>query len=172
MKTYKQFNEQTQQHLHEVDRMNFGIPGSGLLMKGLGYLAKPAVYRTLGTMETGHQLYKDIKNKKPIGKTIANTAGNLLTTFAPYEKGFLKALRSKRFVSGVGLNLAGYDEKSDNNQTSNKTNSNNSKFSDIRGGDSKVDGYGKPKINSIKGVANRTNVKPKKYLTDLDLYKK
>ena len=64
MKTYKEFNEQAQHHLHEVDRMNFGIPGSGLLMKGLGYLMKPAVYRTLGTIETGHQLYKDIKNKK------------------------------------------------------------------------------------------------------------
>ena len=157
MKTYKEFNEQAQHHLHEVDRMNFGIPGSGLLMKGLGYLMKPAVYRTLGTIETGHQLYKDIKNKKPIGKTVANTAGNLLTTFAPYEKGFVKALRSKRFLSGFGLNMAGYDEKSDNNnKTNNKTNNNNSKFSDIRGGNGKVDGYGKPK----------------KYLTDLDLYKK
>ena len=163
MKTYKQFNEQAQYHLHEIDRMNFGIPGGGLIAKGLGYLAKPLVYRTLGTIETGHQLYKDIKNKKPLGKTLANTAGNLLTTFAPYEKGFFKALRSKRFLSGVGLNMAGYDEKSDNknNQTSNKTNNNNSKFSDIRGGDNKVDGYGKPKINNVKGVAKRTNVQPK-----------
>ena len=114
MKTYKEFNEQAQHHLHEVDRMNFGIPGSGLLMKGLGYLAKPAVYRTIGAVETGHQLYKDIKNKKPIGKTIANTAGNVLTTLAPWHKGFGKALKSKRFLSGFGLNMAGNDEKSDN----------------------------------------------------------
>ena len=54
----------------------------------------------------------------------------------------VKALRSKRFLGGVGLNMAGYDEKSDNknNQTSNKTNSN----------------------NSIKGAAKRTNVEPNK----------
>ena len=146
MKTYKQFNEQAQHHLHEIDRMNFGIPGGGLIAKGLGYLAKPMVYRTLGTIETGHQLYKDIKNKKPIGKTVANTAGNLLTTFAPYEKGFLKALRSKRFLGGVGLNMAGYDEKSDN--TNNKNNTTN-----------KVQG------SPVKGASK---VKPQKFNYDTD----
>jgi len=146
MKTYKQFNEQAQHHLHEIDRMNFGIPGGGLIAKGLGYLAKPMVYRTLGTIETGHQLYKDIKNKKPIGKTVANTAGNLLTTFAPYEKGFLKALRSKRFLGGVGLNMVGYDEKSDN--TNNKNNTTN-----------KVQG------SPVKGAKN---VKPQKFNYDTD----
>jgi len=50
-----------------------------------------------------------IKNKKPIGKTIANTAGNVLTTIAPYNKGLVKSLKSKRFLSGLGLNVAGSD---------------------------------------------------------------
>ena len=113
MKTFKQFNEEAQYHLHEVDRLGFGIPGGGFLMRGgasvIKQLAKPYVYRGIGAFETGRQLYKDIKNKKPIGKTIANTAGNVLTTVAPYHKGFLKSLKSKRFLGGVGLNAAGSD---------------------------------------------------------------
>ena len=114
MKTFKQFNEEAQYHLHEVDRLGFGIPGGGLLMRGgaslIKQLAKPYVYRGIGAFETGRQLYQDIKNKKPIGKTIANTAGNVLTTIAPYHKGFLKSLKSKRFLSGLGLNVAGSDD--------------------------------------------------------------
>ena len=114
MKTFKEFNEEAQYHLHEIDRVGVGIPFAGPIMKGGGYilkqLAKPHVYRGLGAVETGRQLYQDIKNKKPIGKTIANTAGNVLTTIAPYHKGFLKSLKSKRFLSGVGLNVAGSDD--------------------------------------------------------------
>ena len=115
MKTFKQFNEEAQYHLHEIDRMGvgFGIPFAGPIIKGgatvLKQLAKPYVYRGIGAVETGRQLYQDIKNKKPIGKTIANTAGNVLTTIAPYNKGFGKALKSKRFLSGLGLNVAGSD---------------------------------------------------------------
>ena len=87
---------------------------------------------------------------------LGGTSGERAVSLAS-GRACIKALKSKRFLSGVGLNMAGYDEKSDNNnKTNNKTNNNNSKFSDIRGGNGKVDGYGKPK----------------KYLTDLDLYKK
>ena len=61
-------------------------------------------------------------------------------------------------TSGLFANAGntGGAKSDNNNKTNNKTNNNNSKFSDIRGGNGKVDGYGKPK----------------KYLTDLDLYKK
>ena len=71
MKTFKQFNEEAQYHIHEVDRLGFGIPGGGFLMRGgasvIKQLAKPYVYRGIGAFETGRQLYRDIKNKKPIG---------------------------------------------------------------------------------------------------------
>ena len=113
MKTFKQFNEEAQYNLHELPGEGVGFPLVGPIVKGgatiLKQLAKPHVYRGIGAVETGRQLYKDIKNKKSIGKTIANTAGNVLTTVAPYHKGFLKSLKSKRFLGGVGLNAAGSD---------------------------------------------------------------
>ena len=113
MKTFKQFYEEAQYYLHELPGEGVGFPLAAPIIKGgatvLKQLAKPHVYRALGAAETGRQLYQDIKNKKPISKTIANTAGNVLTTIAPYNKGFGKALKSKRFLGGVGLNVAGSD---------------------------------------------------------------
>ena len=152
MKTFKQFNEEAQYHLHEIDRLGFGIPGGGLLLKGLGYLNKAAspLYRGFGAYDTGKKVYKSIKDKKGPAHT-ALTALSGLQYAAPLNKGknFVRQMgnfvKSKRFGIGLGSEIASEyidDAQKEKKKTSNTTNS-------------------KPK-----------ETKPKKYLTDLDLYKK
>ena len=147
MKTFKQFNEEAQYHLHEIDRLGFGIPGGGLLMKGLGYLNKAAnpLYRGYGAYKTTKDVYKSIKDKKGPART-ALTALSGLQYAAPLNKGknFIRQVgnfvKSKRFGVGLGAEIAG----------------------------EMIDDAEKEK----KKTLNTTNSKPKRYLTDLDLYKK
>ena len=147
MKTFKQFNEEAQYHLHEIDRLGFGIPGGGLLMKGLGYLNKAAnpLYRGYGAYKTTKDVYKSIKDKKSPART-ALTALSGLQYAAPLNKGknFIRQVgnfvKSKRFGVGLGAEIAG----------------------------EMIDDAEKEK----KKTSNTTNSKSKKYLTDLDLYKK
>ena len=113
MKTFKQFNEEAQYHLHEIDRLGFGIPGGGLLMKGLGYLNKAAnpLYRGYGAYKTTKDVYKSIKDKKSPART-ALTALSGLQYAAPLNKGknFIRQVgnfvKSKRFLGGVGAETA------------------------------------------------------------------
>ena len=113
MKTFKQFNEEAQYHLHEIDRVGFGIPGAGLVAKGLGYLNRAAnpIYRAYGAYDTGKKIYKSIKDKKGPAHT-ALTALSGLQYAAPLNKGknFVRQmgnfLKSKRFIGGVGAETA------------------------------------------------------------------
>ena len=113
MKTFKQFNEEAQYHLHEIDRLNFGIPGGGLLMKGLGYLNRAAnpLYRGYGAYKTTKDVYKSIKDKKgPTHTALSALSG--LQYAAPLNKGknFVRQMgnffRSKRFMTGLGAETA------------------------------------------------------------------
>ena len=147
MKTFKQFNEEAQYHLHEIDRVGFGIPGGGLVMKGLGYLNKAAnpLYRGYGAYDTGKKIYKSIKDKKGPAHTALSALSGIQYA-APLNKGknFIRQVgnfvKSKRFGVGLGSEIAG----------------------------EMIDDAEKEK----KKTLNTTNSKPKKYLTDLDLYKK
>ena len=113
MKTFKQFNEEAQYHLHEIDRLGFGIPGGGLLLKGLGYLNKAAnpLYRGYGAYKTTKDVYKSIKDKKgPTHTALSALSG--LQYAAPLNKGknFVRQMgnffRSKRFMTGLGAETA------------------------------------------------------------------
>ena len=165
MKTFKQFNEEAQYHLHEIDRLNFGIPGGGLLMKGLGYLNRAAnpLYRGYGAYKTTKDVYKSIKDKKGPAHTALSALSGLQYA-APLNKGktFLRQVgnfaKSKRLWTGLGAEATKElidDGEFDylNKKTSNKTNN---------------------KVGGATGKAAKvvSNSKPKKYLTDLDLYKK
>ena len=109
MKTFKQFNEEAQYHLHEIDRLNFGIPGGGLLMKGLGYLNRAAnpLYRGYGAYKTTKDVYKSIKDKKGPAHTALSALSGLQYA-APLNKGKNFAsqmgnfLKSKRLYAGLG----------------------------------------------------------------------
>ena len=113
MKTFKQFNEEAQYHLHEIDRLGFGIPGGGLLMKGLGYLNRAAnpLYKGYGAYKTTKDVYKSIKDKKgPTHTALSALSG--LQYAAPLNKGknFVRQMgnffRSKRFMTGLGAETA------------------------------------------------------------------
>ena len=113
MKTFKQFNEEAQYHLHEIDRLGFGIPGGGLVMKGLGYLNRAAnpLYRGYGAYKTTKDVYKSIKDKKgPTHTALSALSG--LQYAAPLNKGknFVRQMgnffRSKRFMTGLGAETA------------------------------------------------------------------
>ena len=113
MKTFKQFNEEAQYHLHEIDRLGFGIPGGGLVMKGLGYLNRAAnpLYKGYGAYKTTKDVYKSIKDKKgPTHTALSALSG--LQYAAPLNKGknFVRQMgnffRSKRFMTGLGAETA------------------------------------------------------------------
>ncbi len=109
MKTIKQFNEEAQYHLHEIDRLGFGIPGAGLMMKGLGYLNRAAnpIYRGYGAYKTTKDVYKSIKDKKGPAHTALSALSGLQYA-APLNKGKNFAsqmgnfLKSKRLYAGLG----------------------------------------------------------------------
>ena len=109
MKTFKQFNEEAQYHLHEIDRLGFGIPGGGLLVKGLGYLNRAAnpIYRGYGAYKTTKDVHKSIKDKKGPGHTALSALSGLQYA-APLNKGKNFAsqmgnfLKSKRLYAGLG----------------------------------------------------------------------
>ena len=163
MKTFKQFNEEAQYHLHEIDRLGFGIPGGGLVMKGLGYLNRAAnpLYKAYGAYKTSKDVYKSIKDKKSPAHTALSALSGLQYA-APLNKGKNFAsqignfLKSKRLYAGLGAEATKElidDGEFENKKTSNKTND---------------------KVGGASGKAAKvvSNSKPKKYLTDLDLYKK
>ena len=97
MKTFKQFNEEAQYHLHEIDRVGFGIPFAGPIMKGLSYVNKAAnpIYRTYGAYDTGKKVYKSIKDKKGPAHTALSALSGIQYA-APLNKG-------KNFVRQVGI---------------------------------------------------------------------
>ena len=109
MKTFKQFNEEAQYHLHEIDRVGFGIPFAGPIMKGLSYVNKAAnpIYRTYGAYDTGKKVYKSIKDKKGPAHTALSALSGLQYA-APLNKGKNFAsqmgnfLKSKRLYAGLG----------------------------------------------------------------------
>ena len=113
MKTFKQFNEEAQYHLHEIDRVGIGIPGAGLMLKGLGYLNKAAstvtnpLYRGYGAYKTTKDVYKSIKDKKGPAHTALSALSGLQYA-APLNKGKNFAsqmgnfLKSKRLYAGLG----------------------------------------------------------------------
>ena len=133
MKTFKQFNEEAQYHLHEIDRLGFGIPGGGLVMKGLGYLNRAAnpLYRGYGAYKTTKDVYKSIKDKKgPTHTALSALSG--LQYAAPLNKGknFVRQMgnffRSKRFITGLGAETASElidDAQKDKKKSQNTVNS-------------------------------------------------
>ena len=163
MKTFKEFNEEAQYHLHEIDRLGFGIPGGGLLMKGLGYLNRAAnpLYKGYGAYKTTKDVYKSIKDKKSPAHTALSALSGLQYA-APLNKGktFLRQVgnfaKSKRLWAGLGAEAT--KELIDDGEFAKKNNP------------AKYKNYS----NNVRGAAGKTasNIKPKKYLTDLDLYKK
>ena len=163
MKTFKEFNEEAQYHLHEIDRLGFGISGGGLLMKGLGYLNRAAnpLYKAYGAYKTSKDVYKSIKDKKSPAHTALSALSGLQYA-APLNKGktFLRQVgnfaKSKRLWAGLGAEAT--KELIDDGEFAKKNNP------------AKYKNYS----NNVRGAAGKTasNIKPKKYLTDLDLYKK
>ena len=113
MKTFKEFNEEAQYHLHEIDRVGFGIPGAGLMMKGLSYVNKAAnpIYRAYGAYDTGKKVYQSIKDKKGPAHTALSALSGIQYA-APLNKGknFVRQVgnfvRSKRFLGGLGAETA------------------------------------------------------------------
>ena len=109
MKTFKEFNEEAQYHLHEIDRVGFGIPGAGLMMKGLSYANKAAnpIYRAYGAYDTGKKVYQSIKDKKGPAHTALSALSGIQYA-APLNKGKNFAsqmgnfLKSKRLYAGLG----------------------------------------------------------------------
>ena len=170
MKTFKQFNEEAQYHLHEIDRVGFGIPGAGLMLKGLGYLNKAAstvtnpLYRGYGAYKTTKDVYKSIKDKKGPAHTALSALSGLQYA-APLNKGknFVRQvgnfIKSKRFLGGVGAETAA--ELIDDAQKEKKKTTNN-----------KVDTASKVSAKTGTEVKKNLGSDKKKYLTDLDLYKK
>ena len=132
MKTFKEFNEEAQYHLHELSGdYNLGlIP---LVSKGIGLLNKAAnpIYKGYGVYKTSKDLYKSIKDKKGPAHT-ALTALSGLQYAAPMNKGknFIRQVgnfvRSKRFLGGVGAETAAElidDAQKNKKKTPNTTNS-------------------------------------------------
>ena len=113
MKTFKQFNEEAQYHLHEIDRVGFGIPFAGPIMKGLSYVNRAAnpIYRAYGAYDTGKKVYKSIKDKKGPAHTALSALSGLQYA-APLNKGknFVRQMgnfvKSKRFLGGLGAETA------------------------------------------------------------------
>ena len=165
MKTFKEFNEEAQYHLHELGGdTNLGfIP---LVSKGIGLLNKAAspLYRGYGAYETGKNVYKSIKDKKGPAHT-ALTALSGIQYAAPLNKGknFVRQMgnfiKSKRFITGLGAETAA--EMIDDAQKEKKKTTNN-----------KVDIASK--VSAKTGAEAKKNLgnDKKKYLTDLDLHKK
>ena len=112
MKTFKQFNEEAQYHLHELTGdSNLGI--IPLVSKGFGLMNRVAdpLYKGFGAYKTTKDLYKSVKDKKGPAHT-ALTALSGLQYAAPFNKGknFVQQtanfIRSKRFLGGVGAEAA------------------------------------------------------------------
>ena len=162
MKTFKQFNEEAQYHLHELSGdSNLGfIP---LVSKGMNLLNKGfnPLYKGYGVYKTSKDVYKSIKDKKGPAHTALSALSGLQYA-APLNKGknFVRQMgnffKSKRLYAGLGAEATKElidDGEFENKKTSNKTNN---------------------KVGGASGKAAKvvSNSKPKKYLTDLDLYKK
>ena len=132
MKTFKQFNEEAQYHLHELSGdTNLGI--IPLVSKGFGLLNKAAnpLYRGFGAYDTGKKVYKSIKDKKGPAHT-ALTALSGLQYAAPLNKGknFVRQMgnffKSKRFITGLGAETAADmidDAEKDKKKSQNTVNS-------------------------------------------------
>ena len=108
MKTFKQFNEEAQYHLHELSGdSNLGI--IPLVSKGLGLLNKASthLYRGYGAYKTTKDVYKSIKDKKGPAHTALSALSGLQYA-APLNKGKNFAsqmgnfLKSKRLYAGLG----------------------------------------------------------------------
>ena len=166
MKTFKEFNEEAQYHLHEIDRVGFGIPGAGLMMKGLSYANKAAnpIYRAYGAYDTGKKVYQSIKDKKGPAHTALSALSGIQYA-APLNKGknFVRQMGnfvlSKRFLGGLGAETAA--DMIDDAQKEKKKTTNN-----------KVDTASKVSAKTGAEVKKNLGSDKKKYLTDLDLYKK
>ena len=165
MKTFKQFNEEAQYYLHELSGdSNLGI--IPLVSKGLGLLNKAStpLYRGYGVYDTGKKVYQSIKDKKGPART-ALTALSGLQYAAPLNKGkgFVRQMgnfvKSKRFGVGLGAEIAG--EMIDDAEKEKKKTTNN-----------KVDTASKVSAKTGAEVKKNLGSDKKKYLTDLDLYKK
>ena len=133
MKTFKQFNEEAQYHLHEIDRVGFGIPFAGPIMKGLSYVNKAAnpIYRAYGAYDTGKKVYKSIKDKKGPAHTALSALSGIQYA-APLNKGkiFVRQMgnffKSKRFITGLGAETASElidDAQKDKKKSQNTVNS-------------------------------------------------
>ena len=165
MKTFKEFNEEAQYHLHELGGdTNLGfIP---LVSKGIGLLNKAAspLYRGYGAYETGKNVYKSIKDKKGPAHT-ALTALSGIQYAAPLNKGknFVRQMgnffKSKRFITGLGAETAA--ELIDDAEKEKKKTTNN-----------KVDMASKVSAATGAEAKKKLGNDKKKYQTDLDLYKK
>ena len=171
MKTFKEFNEEAQYHLHELGGdTNLGfIP---LVSKGIGLLNRAAnpLYKGYGVYKTTKDVYKSIKDKKGPAHTALSALSGIQYA-APLNKGktFLRQVgnfaKSKRLWTGLGAEATKElidDGEFDylNKKTSNKT---NKKVSGAAG-----------KVSAKTGAEVKKNLgsDKKKYLTDLDLYKK
>ena len=163
MKTFKQFNEEAQYHLHELSGDGVGLGIVPLVSKGIGLLNKAAnpLYKAYGIYKTGKNVYKSIKDKKSPAHTALSALSGLQYA-APLNKGktFLRQVgnfaKSKRLWTGLGAEAT--KELIDDGEFAKKNNP------------AKYKNYS----NNVRGAAGKTasNIKPKKYLTDLDLYKK
>ena len=112
MKTFKQFNEEAQYHLHELSGdSNLGfIP---LVSKGMNLLNKGfnPLYKGYGVYKTSKDVYKSIKDKKGPAHTALSALSGLQYA-APLNKGknFVRQMgnffKSKRFVTGLGAETA------------------------------------------------------------------
>ena len=166
MKTFKEFNEEAQYHLHEIDRVGFGIPFAGPVMKGLSYVNKAAnpIYRAYGAYDTGKKVYKSIKDKKGPAHTALSALSGIQYA-APLNKGknFVRQMgnffRSKRFITGLGAETAA--ELIDDAEKEKKKTTNN-----------KVDMASKVSAATGAEAKKKLGNDKKKYQTDLDLYKK
>ena len=165
MKTFKQFNEEAQYHLHELSGdSNLGI--IPLVSKGFGLLNKAAnpIYRGYGAYDTGKKVYKSIKDKKGPAHTALSALSGIQYA-APLNKGknFVRQMgnffRSKRFITGLGAETA--SELIDDAQKEKKKTTNN-----------KVDTASKVSAATGAEAKKKLGNDKKKYLTDLDLYKK
>ena len=166
MKTFKQFNEEAQYHLHEIDRVGFGIPFAGPIMKGLSYVNRAAnpIYRAYGAYDTGKKVYQSIKDKKGPAHTALSALSGIQYA-APLNKGknFVRQMgnffRSKRFITGLGAETAA--ELIDDAEKEKKKTTNN-----------KVDMASKVSAATGAEAKKKLGNDKKKYQTDLDLYKK
>ena len=165
MKTFKQFNEEAQYHLHELSGDGVGLGIVPLVSKGIGLLNKAAnpLYKAYGIYKTGKNVYKSIKDKKGPAHTALSALSGIQYA-APLNKGknFIRQVgnfvKSKRFLGGVGAETAA--ELIDDAQKEKKKTTNNKDVAS--------------KVSAKTGAEAKKNLgnDKKKYLTDLDLYKK